>query len=245
MQNKDSVTIVVSLIWLIISYVIILFFNDEVIIYFAAEDGIYETASAICFFLTSVVFFYLYLKDIKGNQIFVIKTKRNLFYLLLGLLFLFGAGEEISWGQRIFNFQTPDELKEINRQNEFNIHNLKIFHGDSVNGESKTGLAAWTSSGRLLNMFWFFFCFVIPILYRKSRNISKVLETINLPIVPMWIGILFLANWFVLRVISFFLTDEMIHYITEIKESNYAFLFFAMGLCFFSHYKNRIKIETL
>ena len=45
---------------------------------------------------------------------------------------LFIAGEEISWGQRILGWSTPDDLAEINRQAETNIHNigdlLKMFN---------------------------------------------------------------------------------------------------------------------
>lgn len=45
-------------------------------------------------------------------------------YILSGVALLFGAGEEISWGQRIFGFHTPDYLMGLNSQHEFNIHNL-------------------------------------------------------------------------------------------------------------------------
>lgn len=41
----------------------------------------------------------------------------------LGVVFL--AGEEISWGQRIFGWGTPEELQEVNRQGETNLHNLR------------------------------------------------------------------------------------------------------------------------
>lgn len=34
------------------------------------------------------------------------------------------VGEEISWGQRIFGFETPDWLKTKNLQKETNFHNL-------------------------------------------------------------------------------------------------------------------------
>jgi hypothetical protein len=37
---------------------------------------------------------------------------------------LFIAGEEIAWGQRIFNIETPDTLKEINAQGEITVHNI-------------------------------------------------------------------------------------------------------------------------
>ncbi len=54
------------------------------------------------------------------------KKKKWLFLLLLilSIMFFFGAGEEISWGQRIFNLQTPEYLSNINDQNEPNIHNI-------------------------------------------------------------------------------------------------------------------------
>lgn len=47
--------------------------------------------------------------------------------IILGLLAaftLFVALEEISYGQRIFGFETPEELEAMNRQQEFNIHNV-------------------------------------------------------------------------------------------------------------------------
>ncbi len=45
-------------------------------------------------------------------------------YLLLVLGFIFVAGEEVSWGQRIFDFDGPSALVEVNTQNEANLHNL-------------------------------------------------------------------------------------------------------------------------
>jgi hypothetical protein len=46
------------------------------------------------------------------------------FYLLLivGLVVL--AGEEISWGQRIFGWETPETIAAVNEQQETNLHNL-------------------------------------------------------------------------------------------------------------------------
>ncbi|HEY8240697.1 MAG TPA: hypothetical protein VIH35_04580 [Kiritimatiellia bacterium] len=49
---------------------------------------------------------------------------------VLGLAFFFFvcAGEELSWGQRIFGFATPDVVKAQNEQQEFNLHNLDFEH---------------------------------------------------------------------------------------------------------------------
>lgn len=48
-------------------------------------------------------------------------------YLLLALALFFVAGEEISWGQRIFGVATPEWLSQKNKQHELNVHNLKLF----------------------------------------------------------------------------------------------------------------------
>lgn len=50
----------------------------------------------------------------------------------LVVLALLAAGEEISWGQRIFGFETSERMKEINLQQETNLHNLmpvELFNG--------------------------------------------------------------------------------------------------------------------
>lgn len=44
-----------------------------------------------------------------------------------GLILMFIAGEEISWGQRIFDF-VNHQLQSVNIQNETNIHNLRSIH---------------------------------------------------------------------------------------------------------------------
>lgn len=44
----------------------------------------------------------------------------------LALFFFICAGEEISWGQRLFGFATPESVREVNEQAEFNLHNLHL-----------------------------------------------------------------------------------------------------------------------
>lgn len=50
--------------------------------------------------------------------------------MLLGALAaLYFAGEEVSWGQTYFRFGTPEALRAINKQREFNLHNTSnIFN---------------------------------------------------------------------------------------------------------------------
>ena len=49
---------------------------------------------------------------------------RRCVYILGGVAMVFAAGEEISWGQRIFGFATPDFLMPLNMQQEFTVHNI-------------------------------------------------------------------------------------------------------------------------
>ncbi len=50
---------------------------------------------------------------------------RRVLCALGGMILVFVAGEEISWGQRIFRFATPDFLLGLNRQREFTLHNIE------------------------------------------------------------------------------------------------------------------------
>ena len=57
-------------------------------------------------------------------------------YILGGVAMVFAAGEEISWGQRIFGFATPDFLMHLNEQKVFTVHNIanKSFEIIYLNG---------------------------------------------------------------------------------------------------------------
>ena len=89
------------------------------------EDGLVEMAGAIFFLGASILFLVAYLKRRTVNSTMLY----SLPYLGLSLLFFFGAGEEISWGQRVFGWETPSSMVELNQQQELNLHNIGIFHG--------------------------------------------------------------------------------------------------------------------
>ncbi len=81
------------------------------------EDELVEDASAVLFLLSGVLLF--------STAAAERKLALRCVYVLGGVLMVFVAGEEISWGQRIFGFATPDFLASVNTQNEFNVHNIK------------------------------------------------------------------------------------------------------------------------
>ena len=82
----------------------------------AKEDDWVESLTAVWFLLAGLVLFVTAL------------VERGIFfrcvYILGGMAMVFAAGEEISWGQRIFGFATPDFLMHLNESEELNVHNI-------------------------------------------------------------------------------------------------------------------------
>lgn len=85
------------------------------------EDQLIETLQFFVVIFSAGLAFLLALLHQKQKNTFYF-----LFYLFGGLVLLFVAGDEISWGQRIFNFQTPELiLQHADSQNEVSIHNTQ------------------------------------------------------------------------------------------------------------------------
>jgi len=171
-----------------------------------------------------------YLKDKETNNLVIYKTKKNIFYLLLVILFFVGFGEEISWGQRILNFETPEALKQVNLQNETNIHNIVIFHGTTPDGKQKDFVGKLLNIDRLFSFFWFSFCLIIPVLSKANRKIYSLIRSLNVPLVPLWLGTFFLINYILSKIFETIRDPQLLQPIVEIKESNIAFLFAVLSL---------------
>lgn len=98
------------------------------------EDGVVEWLTVI-----ALVFLSLFLlRGIKQLSTEVPKSWK-LSAGLLSFLSLLAAGEEISWGQRIFNFEVSQQFRDLNYQNEANLHNL--LPGELFNGVITFGVA--------------------------------------------------------------------------------------------------------
>lgn len=89
------------------------------------EDGLMETLAVLLLFFATIRLFR------SGS----IAIKKRLDFKVIWALFIIGSFcfvimmEEISWGQRIFGWQTPESYKELNSQGETNLHNT-IFLKD-------------------------------------------------------------------------------------------------------------------
>ena len=108
------------------------------------------------------------------------------------LALVFGAGEEISWGQRLFDWGHDLDLS-ANRQNETNLHNLEIG-GLNMNRVVFTyGLGAVIAA----------YYFVLPIVTRRRAGLRQYLTRLGIPV-----GSYAVAAWFVLCLVVVLLIPD-------------------------------------
>lgn len=133
MDNKRAISLVeyilTGTLFILVIYGLFLYLNsgDEVFTNYVREDGLIEYLTSIFLFLCSLVCLY---------RVFMYrKTKihfRTVTWAVLAFLFFFAAGDEISWGQRIFGIESGEFFLAHNKQSETNLHNL-VVRGKSVN----------------------------------------------------------------------------------------------------------------
>jgi hypothetical protein len=217
-------------VFIILSYSSYLVFDEPMINKIGDEDGFFEYLTAALFLGSAFYFTRAFLKT------------KNIFFLLLGLLFFAGFGEEISWGQRIFHVETPEYFEQNNVQGELTLHNLEVFNAKDFDNNLKTGLEKILTVNFLYNLFWFSFGILLPLFFMTIPLIRTLCERIRLPIPALTIGCFFLLNWLTFRITkSFFLADnKSLQYydtIGEIQECGTSFIFLCLSLYFFHEVK--------
>lgn len=172
---------------MILCYAVYLFFPESVIIYLNEENAPVEMGTAIFFFAGSLLlirsFFY----------------NKNLWLLLLGFLLFFGAGEELSWGQHLLHFRTPDVINSVNVQHEFNIHNIECFNTGNFNHTFKKGWSRILEINFLFRVFCITYGILIPLIVLIIPGLLEISKKIKFPVPPLSIGIFFSINWFLYR----------------------------------------------
>ena len=118
------------------------------------ENGLVEIVQSI-FLLIAIFYFFNFIKNLLP------KNRKSLFTLLLyfyfiGLIYYFF--EEISWGQHLFQWDSPKFFLEFNNQNETNLHNISNL----LNELPRSILLIWCS-----------FSFLIYNLINKKKKFNK------------------------------------------------------------------------
>ena len=145
---------------------------------FAQEDGPVEWGTTIMLFGIFILSLY---------RLLTMGAKKKIFWrigtFIFALLFFFAAGEEISWGQRIFEVESSEFFLKNNAQGETNLHNLMV-------GETKINKIIFS---QLLFLVMFLYLIVTPILYRKQEWVKKLADNFAVPIVKWHHTIAFLV----------------------------------------------------
>lgn len=216
---KADQSIGCALKWALLSFLVLiastsLFFIDvDSYEIFAKEDGIAENLSFL-FYLVAGIFLLMASFNNTHSQ------ARGVLPVLLGLFFVVVAGEEISWGQRLFNFDTPGLMAKENTQGEFNFHNLSaVDKNDSI-----------LNQHTLLNIFVLLNGVVIPIAYYFFGFVNSMITRLKFPVIPVSCTPVFLIAILYGQVVPK-LYPHWAH--VEVKELVFSLGFFVFSIAFF------------
>ena len=125
-------------------------------------------------------------------------------------------------------------MNKVNVQGEINLHNLEVFSSVDMQGRSKPGLTRFLTIKGLFFLFWFVYCVLLPLFVKFWRFGADRIRRINLPVIPIRLGMIFLGNWIVYRFLRYLAEGDIkfTHTMDEIKECNFAFLFLLAALYF-------------
>ena len=141
---------------------------DGTISWLLDEDHPLEGVGSIGLLLCSILSLLLWRRERRVGG----PPWRTLSLLALAFLFFVAFGEEISWGQRILGFGTPDSLKELNDQGETNLHNLDT---GAVNV--------------LFQLFWLVYGVLIPLASLHERTRRFLVKLMPIMPVPFALGV--------------------------------------------------------
>jgi hypothetical protein len=174
LSNNISKTEVGILALILILFIIgfVLVFTDLTLFeQYIGEDASVEWVTVIGLLMASLTCFIRAIKlRMQRTWLFLLTS------VLLGLVLFFGAGEEISWGQRILGIESSEYFKEKNLQGETNFHNL-VLGGIKIN--------MWIFSF-LLTAVLGVYLLLIPFLYRKKKWMQTFVRYWGIPLPKLY-----------------------------------------------------------
>ena len=138
---------------------------------FTAEDGFLEWMNVVALVtIASVTFRRAVVFASTQSKGFVAVN------LLFTLIFLFGAGEEISWGQRIFGWESGEYFLRYNAQLETNFHNM------TVNGVKINQPVFGTGFALILLTY----LLVLAPLYHRRQGVRRFFDRLGVPMPKLY-----------------------------------------------------------
>lgn len=138
---------------------------------YAFEDGFIEWLTVVALLITScIAFSYLFKLASKRSWLFFIVV------LVICVFCFFCAGEEISWGQRIFNIKSSEYFLKNNSQKEITIHNL-VINNQKLNKIIFSQFLIAAAAVYLI---------ILPLLYNKNQSILKFIDWAGVPVAKLY-----------------------------------------------------------
>ena len=139
-----------------------------------AENGLIENIQSLLLFLSIFIL-------IRSFRIFKSDNFLKVFIIFKIIALTYYFGEEISWGQHFFKWNTPEIFNELNNQNETNLHNISNLL-DQV--------------PRSLVILWCGFIPLVFYFFKKRFDLSNKLNLIILPNLKLLVVSLILLLFF-------------------------------------------------
>jgi len=198
----------VIILLIILTYGLVLLHHDkEAFLFWIREDGLVEWLTFVALIMMSAFSFFMSFEFSRSG----VEGRAKKVWLFLGFLFLFGAMEEISWGQRILGVESPEWFLKHNRQFETNVHNLVIY-GVNLNK---------VVFGRFLGIMVLIYMLATPILYRLNRKFKNLINRWAIPIPQNY------------QILLFIIVNAILQYhlgltkkVSEMRELSNCFFFF-------------------
>jgi hypothetical protein len=150
------------------------------------EDRPFEYGTSLVYGLASLLFVLM----VRRGR-FPVQSMQRMGQLILAIGAIgcfFIMGEEVSWGQRIIGFDTPEAWAEKNYQQETTLHNLDWVYENLTS--SQTGIF----KANFFNLVMLGVGFVLP-LAALVPWIRRLSARLAVPIIPLRFCVLFVGGW--------------------------------------------------
>lgn len=224
---KEHRVLLIAFLFGMFATLFIWFVNPEFAYGITREDKAVEV-------LTALIYFFALIFCINT----VISNKRVLLPFIWTFLIIFFLGEETSWFQRVFDYSVPS-VENINAQEEFNLHNLNVFHGNSLL-DSDANLMTLLTSQNLFRIGFFGYFLILPLLmyFNKFKVLMKRLGYVKpSKIFVVVVLLVFMVSFFLATITEY----EVKMAIAETREMLYAFFIMIYVILYIWMVKNKFK----